>query len=190
VLGPGIYGISNHLLDTPWPKITRTKEAFRRWCEKDGGSDNFDDLLTLLHDTDARLPTAELPSTGITLEREADAVAALHRQRRTTAHAARRSRPSMTPVERCWSAASIQGEWQPARSSTGFTIAKASYPARSNVSAPRNGERQLRNFHSSPSARNAADRQRELFRHMAERQSCEDRNALVARRCATIVDAS
>ena len=69
VLGPGIYGISNHLLDTPWPKITRTKEAFRRWCEKDGGSYNFDDLLTLLHDT-TRASDAELPSTGITLERE------------------------------------------------------------------------------------------------------------------------
>jgi uncharacterized protein with NRDE domain len=31
-LDPGIYGVSNHLLDTPWPKVERTKEAFRRWC--------------------------------------------------------------------------------------------------------------------------------------------------------------
>src|SRR2546423_1416608 len=26
-LGPGIYGVSNHLLDTPWPKVARGKEA-------------------------------------------------------------------------------------------------------------------------------------------------------------------
>ena len=31
-LEPGIYGVSNHLLDTPWPKVERTKAAFRRWC--------------------------------------------------------------------------------------------------------------------------------------------------------------
>ncbi len=25
VLGPGIYGLSNHLLDTPWPKVQTAK---------------------------------------------------------------------------------------------------------------------------------------------------------------------
>jgi uncharacterized protein with NRDE domain len=33
-LGSGIYAISNHLLDTPWPKVTRTKEAFRRGAKE------------------------------------------------------------------------------------------------------------------------------------------------------------
>jgi uncharacterized protein with NRDE domain len=26
-LGPGIYGLSNHLLDTAWPKVTTSKHA-------------------------------------------------------------------------------------------------------------------------------------------------------------------
>ncbi len=26
-LGPGIYGLSNHMLDTPWPKVVRAKQA-------------------------------------------------------------------------------------------------------------------------------------------------------------------
>jgi uncharacterized protein with NRDE domain len=28
VLGPGIYGLSNHRLDEPWPKLVRTRERF------------------------------------------------------------------------------------------------------------------------------------------------------------------
>lgn len=69
LLGPGIYGISNHLLDTPWPKVTRTKAAFQRWCEKDNGSDDFDELFTLMHDTTTAAADA-LPATGLTMERE------------------------------------------------------------------------------------------------------------------------
>lgn len=69
LLGPGLYGISNHFLDTPWPKVTRMKEVFREWCENDHGRDDFDALFALLHDT-ARAADAELPSTGLTVERE------------------------------------------------------------------------------------------------------------------------
>ena len=29
VLEPGIYGLSNHLLDTPWPKVLRAKSSWR-----------------------------------------------------------------------------------------------------------------------------------------------------------------
>ncbi len=32
-LDPGFYGLSNHLLDTPWPKVVRAKEAFRKVLE-------------------------------------------------------------------------------------------------------------------------------------------------------------
>ena len=28
-LPPGVYGLSNHLLDTPWPKLARTRARFR-----------------------------------------------------------------------------------------------------------------------------------------------------------------
>lgn len=27
-LGPGIYGVSNHLLDTPWPKLVKLRQCF------------------------------------------------------------------------------------------------------------------------------------------------------------------
>ncbi|HTV78683.1 MAG TPA: NRDE family protein [Steroidobacteraceae bacterium] len=30
-LAPGLYGLSNLLLDTPWPKLTRVRERFGRW---------------------------------------------------------------------------------------------------------------------------------------------------------------
>ena len=68
-LGPGIYGVSNHLLDTPWPKVVRTKEAFRRWCEGDARADDPAAILALLRDSE-RAPDDELPATGVTLERE------------------------------------------------------------------------------------------------------------------------
>ena len=29
---PGVHGLSNALLDTPWPKVGRTAAALRRWC--------------------------------------------------------------------------------------------------------------------------------------------------------------
>jgi uncharacterized protein with NRDE domain len=66
-LDPGIYGVSNHLLDTPWPKVERTKSAFRQWCG--AGADDLAPLFALLHDTE-RAPDAMLPATGVTLERE------------------------------------------------------------------------------------------------------------------------
>lgn len=31
VLPPGVYGLSNLLLDTPWPKLTRVREKFEQW---------------------------------------------------------------------------------------------------------------------------------------------------------------
>lgn len=30
-LTPGVYGLSNLLLDTPWPKLTRVREKFQQW---------------------------------------------------------------------------------------------------------------------------------------------------------------
>ncbi|MEP7182445.1 MAG: NRDE family protein [Betaproteobacteria bacterium] len=64
---PGIHGLSNATLDTPWPKVTRTKSAFARWC--DAGDDELEGLLALLADR-VCAPDADLPSTGVPLERE------------------------------------------------------------------------------------------------------------------------
>ena len=68
-LKPGVYGVSNHLLDTPWPKLERTKAALRHWCGTDDAREDLAPVLALLHDTE-RAPDAELPATGVSLERE------------------------------------------------------------------------------------------------------------------------
>jgi uncharacterized protein with NRDE domain len=68
-LPPGIYGVSNHLLDTPWPKVQRTKEALRRWCASGDDGDDLAALFDLLHDTE-QAPDELLPATGVTRDRE------------------------------------------------------------------------------------------------------------------------
>lgn len=62
-LGPGLYGLSNHTLETPWPKLRRLKENFRTQyagCERL----DVDALFALLRD-DTQAPLALLPNTGI-----------------------------------------------------------------------------------------------------------------------------
>jgi uncharacterized protein with NRDE domain len=65
-LEPGVYGLSNGLLDTPWPKLVRTRDRFRSLLT---GAPTLDSLLDLMCD-----PTVaedhELPDTGLGLERE------------------------------------------------------------------------------------------------------------------------
>lgn len=60
-LAAGIYGLSNHLLDTPWPKLARTRARFGELLAR--GADP-EALLAMLAD---RTPAAndELPDTGI-----------------------------------------------------------------------------------------------------------------------------
>jgi uncharacterized protein with NRDE domain len=65
-LEPGVHGLSNHLLDTPWPKVTRGKERLARALEL---SPAVDSLMALLADASIA-PDAELPDTGVGLERE------------------------------------------------------------------------------------------------------------------------
>ena len=45
-LGPGVYGLSNHLLDTPWPKVTDGKRELERLLA--GPEVRVPDLLALL----------------------------------------------------------------------------------------------------------------------------------------------
>ena len=66
-LPPGIHGLSNAALDTPWPKVTRTKAALAAWCE--AADSDIAPLFALLADTRVAAD-AELPATGVTLERE------------------------------------------------------------------------------------------------------------------------
>lgn len=66
-LDPGVYGISNGLLDTPWPKLLRGKAAFAELAdERHVDVESMFDLLTDRQPAD----DADLPDTGIGLERE------------------------------------------------------------------------------------------------------------------------
>ncbi|MDP2303256.1 MAG: NRDE family protein [Ignavibacteria bacterium] len=67
VLTPGIYGLSNHFLDTPWFKNTRSKQMFESIISKSIISEN--DLITLLQDR-IEAPEEQLPDTGIGKEWE------------------------------------------------------------------------------------------------------------------------
>ena len=65
-LEPGIYGLSNHLLDTPWPKVQNAKSRLQAALQ-----DTADPapLLALLRD-DRPAPDEDLPRTGVSLEWE------------------------------------------------------------------------------------------------------------------------
>lgn len=70
ILEPGIYGLSNHLLDTPWPKVQRGKQRLAAALA------NADDDATLSEELFRYLgertiaDDGELPDTGVGLERE------------------------------------------------------------------------------------------------------------------------
>ena len=66
-LGPGVYGLSNDRLDTPWPKVVRGKAALGAALAADPVP--LDALLDLLRD-DARPADADLPDTGVGLDWE------------------------------------------------------------------------------------------------------------------------
>lgn len=65
-LAPGIYGLSNHLLDTPWPKVRRARERFAAAL---GDLPDDSRLLALLTD-DQAAPDEHLPQTGVSIEWE------------------------------------------------------------------------------------------------------------------------
>jgi uncharacterized protein with NRDE domain len=67
MLTSGIHGLSNAELDTPWPKLVRTKEGVAAWVAE--GRENLDALFELLIDRE-RARDDELPSTGVSLEWE------------------------------------------------------------------------------------------------------------------------
>jgi len=63
---PGVHGLSNHLLDTPWPKVEKARARLAAQLKQP-----FDatEAFALLADTE-HAPSAELPSTGVSLELE------------------------------------------------------------------------------------------------------------------------
>lgn len=66
VLPAGIYGVSNHLLDTPWPKLTTAKTRFAEALQHLPVEQPFFDVLA----DDEIVPDDDLPATGVSLEWE------------------------------------------------------------------------------------------------------------------------
>lgn len=65
-LSPGIYGLSNHLLDTPWPKLAAAKAAFSKALAHLPDQSPFFELLA---DREI-VADSHLPETGVPLEWE------------------------------------------------------------------------------------------------------------------------
>jgi uncharacterized protein with NRDE domain len=65
-VAPGVHGLSNHLLDTPWPKVERAKAGLAALLD---GPFDSQAAFGLLNDT-GRAAGSELPSTGVSLELE------------------------------------------------------------------------------------------------------------------------
>ncbi|MFK7766773.1 MAG: NRDE family protein [Mariniblastus sp.] len=65
-LAPGLYGLSNHLLDTDWPKLTLAKQRLEdRMLKFDSSVELIDTLQDQTRPSDDRLP-----DTGVGLEKE------------------------------------------------------------------------------------------------------------------------
>lgn len=67
-LAPGIYALSNHLLDTPWPKLARTKAAFSAVLRHTPQPD-LPALFSALADRNPA-DDSDLPATGLPQDRE------------------------------------------------------------------------------------------------------------------------
>lgn len=65
-LAPGIYGLSNHLLDSPWPKLLSARKSFARALNTSQDNQSFFDILG----DDEIVPDEELPDTGVPLDWE------------------------------------------------------------------------------------------------------------------------
>ena len=65
-LAPGVYGLSNALLDAPWPKVLKTKAQFASLLCLGAPDDAFFEMLS---DT-TQAPDLRLPETGVPLDLE------------------------------------------------------------------------------------------------------------------------
>jgi uncharacterized protein with NRDE domain len=68
-LPPGVYGLSNEFLDTPWPKLRRVRRRFDAWLG-DPANGAAAGLFALLDDRATATADEELPQTGIPVEWE------------------------------------------------------------------------------------------------------------------------
>lgn len=66
LLAPGIYGVSNATLDTPWPKVVRTKAQFASLLCQGAPHEAYFEMLS----DGTRAPDCRLPKTGVSVEWE------------------------------------------------------------------------------------------------------------------------
>lgn len=66
-VAPGIHGLSNAALNTPWPKLRQSRQWLADWLRS--GSADIDPLLDAMTDGNAA-PDPQLPDTGVGLARE------------------------------------------------------------------------------------------------------------------------
>ena len=66
LLEQGVYGLSNALLDTTWPKVEKSKARFKSKVDQ---AFQLEDLIRLMQDEEVALDN-DLPRTGLPLEME------------------------------------------------------------------------------------------------------------------------
>lgn len=62
-LAPGVYGLSNAVLDTPWPKVVKGKQMLEQWVLNEAEV-SHETIFSILGDT-RRARFKELPDTGV-----------------------------------------------------------------------------------------------------------------------------
>jgi uncharacterized protein with NRDE domain len=69
-LTPGVYGLSNGMLDTPWPKVQHRVGAFAQLLAMDTGQfKRAENYLRMMEDM-TQAPDEYLPQTGVSYEWE------------------------------------------------------------------------------------------------------------------------
>ena len=69
-LGPGVAGLSNAALDTPWPKLTRLKQRLRAAVADADGADHLATAAFAALADATPAADADLPDTGVGVARE------------------------------------------------------------------------------------------------------------------------
>jgi hypothetical protein len=69
-VNPGIYGLSNSMLDTPWPKVRLGVAHFAQAIAMDQGKFNHPEHYLKFMSNSTTFSDAELPSTGVSLDWE------------------------------------------------------------------------------------------------------------------------
>lgn len=67
-LTKGIYGLSNHLLNTPWPKVKKGTSHLKKFIEEPSQL-SIESLFSILTDEE-RAKDEDLPNTGVPIEME------------------------------------------------------------------------------------------------------------------------